>query len=103
MFLSGEKSRLPGVLVFLSVLPSQACDRGSWVRCNVWAVSRESFTPAQPLTSHPPEEASVSFLLSKAQEAPPSRRALVARVSPSRPLGYLSEIHLYPQCCVGIK
>lgn len=43
----------PGLLVFLSVLPSQACDRGLWLHCNVWAVSGEFFPPAQLGTSHP--------------------------------------------------
>lgn len=43
----------PGLLVFLSVLPSQACDRGLWLHCNVWAVSGEFFPPTQLGTSYP--------------------------------------------------
>lgn len=49
MFLSGTK---PWTVVFLSVLPSQACDRSLWLYCNVWAVSGESFPPAQLGTGH---------------------------------------------------
>lgn len=48
MFLSGTK---PWTVV-LSMLPSQACDRRLWLHCNVWAVSGESFPPAQLGTSH---------------------------------------------------
>ena len=51
-----------GCWVFLSVLPSQACDRGFWLHCNVWVVSEECFLPAQPWTSHLLEEADISIL-----------------------------------------
>lgn len=86
----------PGVLVFWSVLPSPACDRG----CGCVVMSGLSVGSSSHLPSwdQPPlEEASVSFLRSRAQEAPPSRQALVPQASTSRPLGYLSEGHLYPQ------
>lgn len=103
----GERSPArPGLLVFLSVLPSQACDRGLWVRCDVWAMSGESATPAQPGASRPLEEASFSFLWFRAQEAPPPTTpsgAPAAHASMSPALGDLPEVHLYPQSCVGIK
>ena len=97
----------PGALVLLSVLPSQACDRGVRLCCSVWAMSGECFPPAQPGTSHPLEEASISFLWPNAQGAPPPvtppSGALVARASTSLPLGYLPEARLYPQSCTGVE
>lgn len=74
----------PGVLVFLSVLPSQACDRGcGCVVMSGLGVGSPSHLPSWDQL--PLEEDSVSFLQSRAQEAPPSRQALVARASTSRP------------------
>jgi hypothetical protein len=55
-----------GLLVFLSVLPSQAYDRGLWPHCNVWALSGESFPSAQLGTSHLLKEVLVPFLCPKA-------------------------------------
>lgn len=74
----------PGVLVFLSVLPSQACDRG----CGCVVMSGPSVGSPAHLPSQdqpPPCRGPVSFLQPRAQEAPPSRQALVARASTADP------------------